>query len=167
MELIIAIATGVTVGAAVLVAFGVPDRRMGPDGVASALLGAGMAVESVRPAEVTARGSAKFAAVAADGRRLFVKAHRCPGGLGRGIGGGANIAQIGAVYMASSLVAAASPTPGGLGAIEALRVAGPTGIAIAPGPAWSAVLTYRLATYWLPVLPGWLSWRGLQRKDYV
>ena len=30
MELIIAIATGVTVGAAVLVAFGVPDRRMGP-----------------------------------------------------------------------------------------------------------------------------------------
>ena len=82
-------------------------------------------------------------------------------------GGGANIAQIGAVYMASSLVAAASPTPGGLGAIEALLVAGLTGIGIAPGPAWSAVLTYRLATYWLPVLPGWLSWRWLQRKDYV
>jgi undecaprenyl-diphosphatase len=74
MELIIAIATGVTVGAAVLVAFGVPDRRMGPDGVAAALRRAGMAVESVRPAEVTARGSRKFAAVAADGRRLFVKA---------------------------------------------------------------------------------------------
>jgi uncharacterized membrane protein YbhN (UPF0104 family) len=74
MELIIAIATGVTAGAAVLVAFGVPDRRMGPDGVAAALRRAGMAVESVRPAEVTARGSRKFAAVAADGRRLFVKA---------------------------------------------------------------------------------------------
>jgi len=74
MELIIAIATGVTVGAAVLVAFGVPDRRIGPDGVAAALRRAGMAVESVCPAEVTARGSRKFAAVAADGRRLFVKA---------------------------------------------------------------------------------------------
>ena len=74
MELIIAIATGVTVGAAVLVAFGVPDRRLGPDGVTAALRGAGMAVESVCPAEVTARGSRKFAAVAADGRRLFVKA---------------------------------------------------------------------------------------------
>ncbi len=82
-------------------------------------------------------------------------------------GGGAGIAQIGAVYLASSLVAAASPTPGGLGAIEALLVAGLTGIGIAPGPAWSAVLTYRLATYWLPVLPGWLSWRQLQRRDYV
>ena len=82
-------------------------------------------------------------------------------------GGGAGIARIGAVYMASSLVAAASPTPGGLGAIEALLVAGLTGIGIPAGPAWSAVLTYRLATYWLPVLPGWLSWRLLQRKDYV
>src|SRR5213076_1747010 len=70
----IAIATGVTVGAAVLVAFGVPDRRMGPDGVAAALRGAGLPVESVRPAEVEARGSRPFAAVTADGRRLFVKA---------------------------------------------------------------------------------------------
>jgi undecaprenyl-diphosphatase len=82
-------------------------------------------------------------------------------------GGGASITQIGAVYMGSSLIAAASPTPGGLGAIEALLVAGLTGIGISPGAAVSAVLTYRLATYWLPVLPGWLSWRLLQRMNYV
>jgi hypothetical protein len=24
-----------------------------------------------------------------------------------------------------------------------------------------------LAAYWLPVPPGWLSWRLLQRKDYI
>jgi undecaprenyl-diphosphatase len=92
------------------------------------------------------------------------------GGLAASVeafGGGASIAQIGAVYMGSSLIAAASPTPGGLGAIEALLVAGLTGVGISPGPAVSAVLTYRLATYWLPVLPGWLSWRLLQRRDYV
>jgi len=82
-------------------------------------------------------------------------------------GGGSSIAQIGAVYMASSLIAAASPTPGGLGAIEALLVAGLTSIGITPGAALSAVLTYRLATYWLPVLPGWLSWRLIQRMGYV
>jgi uncharacterized membrane protein YbhN (UPF0104 family) len=29
------------------------------------------------------------------------------------------------------------------------------------------VLTFRLATYWLPVLPGWLSFRLLQRMDYI
>ena len=79
----------------------------------------------------------------------------------------ANIARIGAVYLVSSLVAAASPTPGGIGAIEAALAAGLTGIGIPSGPAVSAVLLYRLATYWLPVPPGWLSWRLLQRMDYL
>ena len=30
-----------------------------------------------------------------------------------------------------------------------------------------AWLLYRLATYWLPVLPGWLCWRSLQHREYV
>jgi len=29
------------------------------------------------------------------------------------------------------------------------------------------VVLYRLTTYWLPVLPGWLCWRLLQRMKYV
>jgi hypothetical protein len=29
------------------------------------------------------------------------------------------------------------------------------------------VLLYRLATYWLPVAPGWLSWRALVQREYV
>jgi undecaprenyl-diphosphatase len=82
-------------------------------------------------------------------------------------GGGASIAQIGAVYMVSAAAAAASPSPGGLGAIEALLTAGLTAIGISPGAAVSAVVVYRLATYWLPVAPGWLSWRLLQRMGYV
>ena len=64
---------------------------------------------------------------------------------------------MGAVYLAAAVIAAASPTPGGLGAIEAALIAGLTGIGISSGAAVSAVLIYRLATYWLPVLPGWLS----------
>src|SRR6476620_4337293 len=79
----------------------------------------------------------------------------------------ASIAQVGAVYLIASFIAAASPTPGGLGAIEAATIAGLTGIGISSGPAVSAVLVYRLATYWLPVLPGWYSWRVLQRMDYL
>src|SRR5690242_3573489 len=73
-ELTLALAAGVTAGAAVLVTLGVPDRRIGPAGIAAALRDAGLPVESVRPAEVEARGSRPFAAVTADGRRLFVKA---------------------------------------------------------------------------------------------
>src|SRR5436309_1873096 len=42
IELLLALATGVTVGAAVLVTFGVPDRRIGPDGIAAGLRDAGL-----------------------------------------------------------------------------------------------------------------------------
>ncbi len=45
-ELILALAAGVTVGAGVLVAFGVPDRRIGPDEIAAALRSAGLPVAS-------------------------------------------------------------------------------------------------------------------------
>ncbi len=87
-------------------------------------------------------------------------------------GGHAGITEIGAVYLGAAVIAAASPTPGGLGAIEAALVAGLTGIGVPPGPAVSAVLTYRLATYRLatyrlPVIPGWAAWRLLQRRDYI
>jgi undecaprenyl-diphosphatase len=82
-------------------------------------------------------------------------------------GGGVPIAKIGAVYLAASALAAATPTPGGLGAIEAALVAGLTGVGMPSGTAVSTVLTYRLATYWLPVLPGWGAWFYLQRKEYL
>ena len=41
-------------------------------------------------------------------------------------------------------------------AVVAALVAGLTGVGMASGPAVSAVLTYRLATYWLPIVPGWI-----------
>jgi len=82
-------------------------------------------------------------------------------------GGGPGIIVIGAVYLGAAAIAAAAPSPGGLGAIEAALIAGLTGVGMQAGPAVSAVLLYRLATYWLPVLPGWLAWRALLRRDYV
>ena len=47
--------------------------------------------------------------------------------------GGTSFAQVGAVYLGASLIAAAAPTPGGLGAMEAALVAGLTGVGIGPG----------------------------------
>ena len=82
-------------------------------------------------------------------------------------GGGPGIVVIGAVYLAGAALAAASPTPGGLGAIEAALIAGLTGVGMPAGPATAAVLLQRLATYWLPVAPGWVCWRLLQRWGYV
>jgi undecaprenyl-diphosphatase len=67
-----------------------------------------------------------------------------------------------AVYLAAAAVASISPTPGGLGAMEAALVAGLTAIGAAAGPAVAGVLAFRLLTFWLPILPGWLAYRTLR-----
>jgi undecaprenyl-diphosphatase len=81
--------------------------------------------------------------------------------------GGVGLAEVGAVYLGASMLAAAAPTPGGLGAMEAALVAGFTGIGMDGGIAVATVLSYRLATYWLPILPGWLSLRLMERRNYI
>ena len=80
---------------------------------------------------------------------------------------GVGVAEVGAVYLGASLIAAAAPTPGGLGAMEAALVAGFTVIGVDGVLAVAAVLSYRLATYWLPILPGWLSFQHLERRNYI
>jgi undecaprenyl-diphosphatase len=82
-------------------------------------------------------------------------------------GGGVTFAQVGAVYLGATVVAAAAPTPGGLGAVEAALVAGLTGVGMESGVAVAAVLSYRLATYWLPILPGWVSFQILERRNLI
>jgi glycosyltransferase 2 family protein len=81
--------------------------------------------------------------------------------------GGASFAQVGAVYLGASLIAAAAPTPGGLGAMEAALVAGFTGIGMDPAIAVATVLSYRLVTFWLPILPGWICFHVLDRRNYI
>jgi undecaprenyl-diphosphatase len=81
--------------------------------------------------------------------------------------GDVSFAQVGAVYLGASVVAAAAPTPGGLGAMEAALVAGLTGVGMESGVAVAAVLSYRLLTYWLPVLPGWICFQLLERRELI
>jgi uncharacterized protein (TIRG00374 family) len=68
------------------------------------------------------------------------------------------------VYLASSAVEALAPTPGGVGPFEAAAVAGMGTLGVAAGPAVAAVLTYRLITYWLPVVPGGIALHVLRRR---
>jgi undecaprenyl-diphosphatase len=74
---------------------------------------------------------------------------------------------VGAVYLGSALLAAAAPTPGGLGAMEAALVAGFTGVGMEPGVAVAVVLSYRLLTFWVPILPGWGSFHLLERRNLI
>jgi undecaprenyl-diphosphatase len=76
-------------------------------------------------------------------------------------------AQAALVYLGGAVVSAASPTPGGLGAMEAALVAGLTHIGVHDGKAVASVLTFRLLTYWLPILPGYFSLRDLRRAQLL
>ncbi|MGB3409804.1 MAG: lysylphosphatidylglycerol synthase transmembrane domain-containing protein [Microthrixaceae bacterium] len=73
-------------------------------------------------------------------------------------------ATVGVVYLAGSAVASAAPTPGGLGATEAALVGGLSVLGVAQNEAIPAVLLFRLATFWVPILPGWIALTVLQRK---
>ncbi|MEA2844542.1 MAG: hypothetical protein QOJ69_2213, partial [Actinomycetota bacterium] len=85
----------------------------------------------------------------------------------RAVGVHEPIAQVMFVYLGGAAIAAAAPTPGGLGAMEAALTAGLTAVGVAAAPALAGVLTFRLATYWLPILPGWLSFRHLRRIELL
>jgi uncharacterized membrane protein YbhN (UPF0104 family) len=67
------------------------------------------------------------------------------------------------VYLAGNTVGSFAPTPGGLGAIEAVLTAGLTAIGVPAHEAIPAVLIFRIATFWLPIPAGWLSYVVLQR----
>jgi uncharacterized membrane protein YbhN (UPF0104 family)/membrane-associated phospholipid phosphatase len=72
-----------------------------------------------------------------------------------------------AVYLAGAAVASVSPTPGGLGAMEAALVAGLAAVGAATGPAVAGVLAFRLLTFWLPILPGWVAFRSLRASGTI
>jgi uncharacterized membrane protein YbhN (UPF0104 family) len=69
--------------------------------------------------------------------------------------------------LGGTAVASASPTPDGLGALEAALVAGLTALGYPVGLAVAGVLTYRLFTFWLPILPGLAAFRYLHRRQVI
>jgi undecaprenyl-diphosphatase len=79
-------------------------------------------------------------------------------------GAHASFEKVALVYLAGSAIASAAPTPGGLGAVEAALVAGLTATGVASGPAIAGVLTFRLATFWIPTLPGWVAFTKMRRR---
>jgi uncharacterized membrane protein YbhN (UPF0104 family) len=81
------------------------------------------------------------------------------------LGGSVPIASIAVVYLTGSALGSAAPTPGGLGAVEVALSAGLTATGLGNGTALSAVLLFRLLTFWLPVPVGWVAFTYLQRKQ--
>jgi uncharacterized membrane protein YbhN (UPF0104 family) len=71
------------------------------------------------------------------------------------------------VFLAGNAVGSATPTPGGLGAVEAVLAAGLTATGIPAYQAIPAVLLFRMATFWLPIPVGWVSYEVLQRRGVL
>jgi uncharacterized membrane protein YbhN (UPF0104 family) len=85
----------------------------------------------------------------------------------RSVGAHPPILAAAVVFLAGNAVGAATPTPGGLGGVEAVLAAGLTAIGIPAGQAIPAVLIFRLATFWLPIPVGWVSYLALQRRGIL
>jgi glycosyltransferase 2 family protein len=82
-------------------------------------------------------------------------------------GGSVAIAGIAVVYLTGSALGSIVPTPGGLGAVEAALTAGLVATGLHGTEAASAVLLFRLLTFWLPVPVGWVALNYLERKDAI
>jgi undecaprenyl-diphosphatase len=82
-------------------------------------------------------------------------------------GGGLAVPAIIAAYLVGAAIAQVAPTPGGIGAVEAALIAGLVAAGLDKETAVPAVFLFRLATFWLPILPGWLAFAWLQRSDRI
>lgn len=72
--------------------------------------------------------------------------------------------QILVIYSIGLLAGTVTPTPGGLVGVEAGMIAGFSAYDIPTEVAVAVTLLYRLITYWLPIIPGYLAFRAVQRR---
>ncbi|TQL87936.1 uncharacterized protein (TIRG00374 family) [Actinoallomurus bryophytorum] len=85
----------------------------------------------------------------------------------RAFGGSLDLTTVAVVFLTGNALGSAVPTPGGLGAVEGALSLGLTLAGLPAGTATSAVLMFRLLTFWLPVLPGWAAFTHLQRSETI
>jgi uncharacterized membrane protein YbhN (UPF0104 family) len=79
---------------------------------------------------------------------------------------GADISPVQAliIFTLGMAIGTATPTPGGLGGVEAGLVAGCVAYGLEASTALAVVLLYRLLSYWLPLLPGFLILIGIRKR---
>ncbi|GAA1346297.1 lysylphosphatidylglycerol synthase transmembrane domain-containing protein [Arthrobacter roseus] len=71
------------------------------------------------------------------------------------------------VYLIGNLLGSIVPTPGGLGAVESSLVLGLTATGVDAAVALSAVLLFRLISFWLRVPFGWTAIRFLTKRGHL
>lgn len=82
----------------------------------------------------------------------------------RSIGLSVSIVSIFVLYTTSSLIGNISPTPGGVGAIEAFLVFGLVAMRLNLSQAVAVTLIFRFLTFWLPILPEALAFHRVNKR---
>jgi uncharacterized protein (TIRG00374 family) len=68
-------------------------------------------------------------------------------------------------YGVANVVGTFSPTPGGLGAVEAVMIALLAGFGTGSSAAVAVVLVYRLINFWLPIPAGLVTYASLRQAS--
>lgn len=82
-------------------------------------------------------------------------------------GGGLGVAAVALVFLGGQALGNLAPTPGGIGATEAALIAAMTALGLDSTTAVSATFLYRIATFWLPIVPGFFALRKLEADDLL
>ncbi|MBD0692718.1 lysylphosphatidylglycerol synthase transmembrane domain-containing protein [Streptomyces sp. CBMA123] len=80
-------------------------------------------------------------------------------------GGDVSFSAVAVVFLTANAAGSAIPTPGGIGPVEVALIGALTVADVSPAVATPAVFLFRALTFWLPVLPGWIAYNVLQRKQ--
>ncbi len=71
------------------------------------------------------------------------------------------------IWLGGSVVVVIVPTPGGIGAVEAVLTAALIAVGVPGGTALVGVLMFRLITFWLPITPGYVAFRALSKSNRI
>lgn len=83
------------------------------------------------------------------------------------VGETVNFAGLAVVQLVGNTLGMAVPTPGGLGAVEAALTAGVSTLGVPSTVAVTGVLVFRIISFWLPILPGWILWTQMRKRDML
>ena len=82
-------------------------------------------------------------------------------------GGGLGVPAVALVFLGGQALGNLAPTPGGIGATEAALIAAMTALGLDSTTAVATTFLYRIATFWLPIVPGVFALRKLEADDYL
>jgi uncharacterized membrane protein YbhN (UPF0104 family) len=85
----------------------------------------------------------------------------------RSVGVHLSIIDIFIAFVAGNTALTISPTPGGIGAVEAAITAVIVSSGVPSPLALASVVLFRLVSYWLPIAPGFVAYKIATKRGYV